>query len=569
MAEVNDPTTSSNKNTHIVTPWEVSGQIDYNLLLEEFGTELITQELLDRFVRITGRPMHPFLRRGIFFSHRALDKFLDAFEAGEPVFLYTGRGPTSEAMHLGHMIPFLFTLELQRCFKCPLVVQMADDEKFYFKDLEFEEVYKLGFENAKDIIACGFDPEKTFIFSNRDYRLKTREFEEFVSTMKKRVSVKTVSKIFGFEDTANVGQIDWPFYQSAAAFSKAFPHIFNGKPAHCLVAYAIDQDPYFRMARDIASDMNLIKPYAMMCKFIPPLTGASGKMSSSTKAVSTIYMTDSPESVKKTVFKHAFSGGRDTAAEHRQFGCDPNNDMSYQYLRHFEFDDDKLQDTYQRFKSGEMLSGEVKQILVNKLVEMLTTHNSVRSSLTTEDVQEYYKYKPMELPKPVTREKTEEETKLYELLDSLNIAYITKYHKLITTVEQGKDIAPTLQGTVCKNLFLKGRTKDKQEKYILCIISMKSTLPIKVLPKLLNVDKVNFASNEDLDNVLHVPSGCVTVFSLMYNANVTVVIEQQLLKSEYLCFHPMRNDASTSIRTEDVQKFISNFTTDVLTIKCN
>jgi tryptophanyl-tRNA synthetase len=46
---------------------------------------------------------------------------------------------------------------------------MADDEKYYFKDLSFDTVYKLGFENSKDIIACGFNPEKTFIFSNRDY----------------------------------------------------------------------------------------------------------------------------------------------------------------------------------------------------------------------------------------------------------------------------------------------------------------------------------------------------------------------------------------------------------------
>jgi len=46
---------------------------------------------------------------------------------------------------------------------------MTDDEKFFFKDMTLEETYRLGKENAKDIIACGFDITKTFIFSNVDY----------------------------------------------------------------------------------------------------------------------------------------------------------------------------------------------------------------------------------------------------------------------------------------------------------------------------------------------------------------------------------------------------------------
>lgn len=54
-------------------------------------------------------------------------------------------------------------------FDCPLVIQLTDDEKFLFKGLALEECHRLAFENAKDIIACGFDPKKTFIFSDLDY----------------------------------------------------------------------------------------------------------------------------------------------------------------------------------------------------------------------------------------------------------------------------------------------------------------------------------------------------------------------------------------------------------------
>lgn len=96
--------------------------------------------------RLTGVKPHPLLRRGIFFSHRDLEWILDNYEKGKPFFLYTGRGirtdqseitpftgPSSEAMHLGHLLPFIFTKWLQDTFKVPLVIQITDDEKFFFK----------------------------------------------------------------------------------------------------------------------------------------------------------------------------------------------------------------------------------------------------------------------------------------------------------------------------------------------------------------------------------------------------------------------------------------------------
>jgi tryptophanyl-tRNA synthetase len=58
---------------------------------------------------------------------------------------------------------------LQDVFDVPLVIQLTDDEKFLWKDLKVEEANRLAFENAKDIIACGFDVEKTFIFSDFDF----------------------------------------------------------------------------------------------------------------------------------------------------------------------------------------------------------------------------------------------------------------------------------------------------------------------------------------------------------------------------------------------------------------
>ena len=132
-----------NEKNEKVTPWEVKGNIKYEKLVEEFGTQIITEELIERFEKVTKKPIHPWVKRGLFFSHRDLNLILDSYEKGENIFLYTGRGPTSDALHLGHLIPFMFTKWLQDVFDCYLVIQLSDDEKFYFKENTFKEIYKL------------------------------------------------------------------------------------------------------------------------------------------------------------------------------------------------------------------------------------------------------------------------------------------------------------------------------------------------------------------------------------------------------------------------------------------
>jgi len=133
------------KKEQIIDPWTVESDdaIDYDKLINTFGSQKIDQELLQRIERVTGKQVHRFLRRGIFFSHRDLHQLLDLYEKGIKFYLYTGRGPSSEALHLGHLIPFHFTKWLQDTFDCPLVIQLTDDEKYLFKpELQLEECHR-------------------------------------------------------------------------------------------------------------------------------------------------------------------------------------------------------------------------------------------------------------------------------------------------------------------------------------------------------------------------------------------------------------------------------------------
>lgn len=97
----------------IVTPWDVEGAgdsgIDYDKLIVKFGSSKIDDALIAKLEQVTGRPAHHLIRRGIFFSHRDLYTLLNLHEQGKRFYLYTGRGPSSEAMHLGHLVPFVVT----------------------------------------------------------------------------------------------------------------------------------------------------------------------------------------------------------------------------------------------------------------------------------------------------------------------------------------------------------------------------------------------------------------------------------------------------------------------------
>lgn len=383
-------------NDQIVTPWEVEGavvdgeaqSIDYDKLIKQFGTRKITDDLLRRFEAVTGHRPHPFLRRGVFFSERELNKILDLYEHGESFFLYTGRGPSSDSMHLGHMIPFLFTKWLQDVFDVPLVIELTDDEKFLFKQkLTIKDVKKFAEENAKDIIAVGFNPENTFIFSDLQYM--NPAFYETVVRVSRQITTSTAKAVFGFKDSDCVGKIHFASIQIATAFPSSFPDVL-GLPdkTRCLIPCAIDQDPYFRVCRDVAEKLKFTKPSLIHAKFFPALQGYNSKMSASDDT-SAIFMTDTAKQVQKKINKYAFSGGKTSVEEHRKFGGNPDIDIAYQYLSFFCDDDDKLDKLAADYRSGELLSGELKKECITVLQEFITSYQAKRKAVSEETLKAF------------------------------------------------------------------------------------------------------------------------------------------------------------------------------------
>ncbi|KAL0297417.1 UNVERIFIED_CONTAM: Tryptophan--tRNA ligase, cytoplasmic [Sesamum radiatum] len=381
----------------IVTPWEVAaekgGKIDYDKLIDKFGCQRLDQSLVDRVAHLTGRPPHVFLRRGVFFAHRDFNDVLDAYERGEKFYLYTGRGPSSEALHLGHLVPFMFTKYLQDAFKVPLVIQLTDDEKCMWKNLTVEESQRLARENAKDIIACGFDVSRTFIFSDFDY--VGGSFYKNMVKIAKCVTYNKVVGIFGFSGEDHIGKVSFPPVQAAPSFPSSFPHLFSGKDSlRCLIPCAIDQDPYFRMTRDVAPRIGYHKPALIESSFFPALQGETGKMSASDPN-SAIYVTDSAKDIKNKVNRYAFSGGQDSIENHRKYGANLEVDIPIKYLGFFLEDDAELEHIRTEYGAGRMLTGEVKKRLIEVLTELVERHRRARAAVTDEMVDAFMAVRPL------------------------------------------------------------------------------------------------------------------------------------------------------------------------------
>jgi tryptophanyl-tRNA synthetase len=385
-----------------ITPWSVKteegGDINDERVLKnvtEFGAKFFTSNSFKRMETITGQRVPHWVRRNIIASGRDMDEFFDMMErykCGDiKVFAYTGRGPSTEAMHLGHMLPFKVTKWLQDAFQIPVIIQMSDDEKFAFKgDFPLERYVELSYLNARDIIACGFDPAKTWIFSNTEEM--GGALYKNVMRVSSLMSHNKLRSIYGFDGSSTSAMIEWPSKQAAPAFGSSFPDVLGLGPnekAYCIVPLAYDQDPYFRMTRDVAPRMGEFKPAVLHLKFLVGLRGKDAKMSS-TGAEPTIYMTDTIKSIKKTINQHAFSGGQQTLELHRELGGNLSNDIAYQYLMYFMEDDARLEEIAHQYRSGEMLSGQIKQELINIIVPMVEEHQRIRNSLTDEDVQAFF-----------------------------------------------------------------------------------------------------------------------------------------------------------------------------------
>jgi Ala-tRNA(Pro) deacylase len=142
---------------------------------------------------------------------------------------------------------------------------------------------------------------------------------------------------------------------------------------------------------------------------------------------------------------------------------------------------------------------------------------------------------------------------LFALFDDLSIAHSTMEHPPVFTVDEGREIKAALPGGHTKNLFL----KDKKGRLVLVSALGETQVPVNRLHRRLDVQRLSFGSAELLEATLGVQPGSVTAFALMNDVEkqVRFVLDAALMAHEIVNFHPLRNDATTSIASADLAKF--------------
>ena len=150
-----------------------------------------------------------------------------------------------------------------------------------------------------------------------------------------------------------------------------------------------------------------------------------------------------------------------------------------------------------------------------------------------------------------TSGRKEKEIKVYDILDSLHIPYIRADHEAVMTMEACEEIDKALGMEICKNLFL---CNSKKTKFYLLMIPGDKHFKTKEISHQINSPRLSFAPAEFMEKYLDITPGSVSVMGLMNDPDnqVQLLVDEDVLKGEYLGCHPCINTSSLRLKTKDI-----------------
>lgn len=340
--------------------------VDNKKLVSDFGATPIS--------KLKSVPDFYTFKKKLIYSHRDFDKFYKALKKGEKCAIVSGFN-ASGTIHLGHKPVFDTNLYFQKKYKIPVFIPISDDESYVAgKVKDQKQAMENSMELAKQLLAYGFDPKRTYFIIDQIYT----NIYNLAIKLSRRITLSEIKATYGYKNEDNPGLYFYPAVQSA--------HILlpqeKFKIKNVLVPIGPDEDAHFRICRDIALRAKYNKPAALHTSFLPGLDG--NKMSKSKN--NAVFLKESPKELTKKV-KNAYSGGQPTAEEQREKGGNPEIDMSCQYLSMFFLDEKESKKLFDDYRSGKLLSGEVKQMLADKLVEFTQSFQSRLKKVTKKQVE--------------------------------------------------------------------------------------------------------------------------------------------------------------------------------------
>ncbi|MBR9683862.1 tryptophan--tRNA ligase [Candidatus Woesearchaeota archaeon] len=353
-----------------ITPWEVKGKIDYDKLIREFGLQPL-QHLPKKFNQ------HPLFRRGIIFAHRDFKRVAEAIEQKKPFIMMTGLMPSGK-FHFGHKM-VADQIIFYQSLGAKVYIAVADIEAYTTRKPDMAALRKLAIEEyLTNYIALGLKPKNChFYFQSARSKdgEKANAYYKLAGMLSRHATFNEFKAIYG---EISPGKMTSSLLQAADMLHPQLPE-FEGKSLPTIIPVGADQDPHLRIARDISRRIKAFEFTQLSSTYHKFLPGLKGEKMSSSDSTSYIALTDSPEEAAKKIKKYAFSGGQPTLEEHRKKGGNPDVDVAYQMLRYFfEPDDKKLKKIHDDYRSGKLLTGELKELLIKKMTVFLKQHQQKR-----------------------------------------------------------------------------------------------------------------------------------------------------------------------------------------------
>lgn len=150
-----------------------------------------------------------------------------------------------------------------------------------------------------------------------------------------------------------------------------------------------------------------------------------------------------------------------------------------------------------------------------------------------------------------TAHRQEKELRVYDLLDSLGIAYLHTDHAAAMTMEACREVDEAMGTPMCKNLLLCNR---QQTDFYLLMLPGDKVFKTSVLSRQIGSSRLSFAQGEYMERYLDITPGSLSVMGLMNDraGNVRLLIDADVLAMRSVCCHPCVNTSSILLSTEDL-----------------
>ena len=148
------------------------------------------------------------------------------------------------------------------------------------------------------------------------------------------------------------------------------------------------------------------------------------------------------------------------------------------------------------------------------------------------------------------------EIRVYDLLDRLALSYQRIDHEAAMTMEACAAVDEALEATICKNLMLCNRQNTE---FYLLLIPGDKPFKTKELSHQIGTSRLSFAAPEYMEQFLDITPGSLSILGLMNDKDMRVqlLIDEDVLKGEYIGCHPCINTSSLRLKTADlVEKII-------------